>query len=184
MSRRRNGPDEDLEEIRYSYRPASGELRVLFVGESPPKWPGGFFYTGDSTLLRCMVPVLVEELGFPEEPEAFLERFRESGFYIEDFSHVRGFKPARDPDGSETRAGVERIAGLIGEEEPQVVLGVLSGKAFQGLVEDAVAASACPETPWRCLRFPFHKDPDAQDAFKYQLTRAIRDFDLGAEGAR
>lgn len=179
MSPQRNAPDLDLEEIRSSYRPASGELRVLFVGESPPRGRG-FFYAADSTLFRCMVPVLVEECGFPEEPEAFLERFREGGFYIEDFSHVRGDKPAKNPDGPEARAGVERIAELIGDEEPEVVVGVLSGKAFQGLLEEAVAASSRPETSWRCLRFPYHRDPDAQDAFKYQLTRAIRDFDLGA----
>jgi hypothetical protein len=66
---------------------------VLLLGESPP--PGrGFFYSGDSSLYRFTFPVLSEECGFPTEPTAFLSRFAEARFFLDDFSSTRGDKTA------------------------------------------------------------------------------------------
>jgi hypothetical protein len=81
--------DGELEAIRCSFRP--DKIRVLLLGESPPP-RRGFFYTRDSSLYRFTAPVLQREWNFPTEPAAFLARFAESGFFLDDFSSRRGDK--------------------------------------------------------------------------------------------
>jgi hypothetical protein len=71
---------EPLEHLRLYYRPP--EVRVLFVGESPPAG-GTFFYAADSGLYRATRDAFYEAI-----PEArsgkFLERFAAYGCYLED----------------------------------------------------------------------------------------------------
>lgn len=137
----------DLEAIRDEYRPASG-VRVLLIGESPPRgW--GFFYTANSSLSRCTVPVLVKERGFPEEPAAFLRRFAEAGFFLDDFSSKRGDKPASRAEDADVREAVARIAKAISVDGPAVIVGVL--RSLERLVAEAVELSAHPGTRWECL---------------------------------
>ncbi len=77
-SERHRMSTDDLVTIRERYRPSA--VRVLLIGESPP--PGrGFFYTGESSLFKFTVPVLVQQCGFTAEPAGFLRRFAEAGFF-------------------------------------------------------------------------------------------------------
>jgi hypothetical protein len=68
------------ERLRRRFRP--GQVRLLFIGESPPA-SGRFFYRGDSGLYRAMRSVfqLVDPAVGDEE---FLEVFRASGCYLID----------------------------------------------------------------------------------------------------
>src|SRR4051794_4067480 len=95
--RLQTGPvtEGELEAIRERYRPR-GAIRVLMLGESPPRGRG-FFYLGESSLYRFTAPVLREECGFPDGVLAFLSRFAQAGFFLDDFSPRRGDKPAARP---------------------------------------------------------------------------------------
>lgn len=159
----------DIERTRERHRPS--RIRVLMLGESPPRGRG-FFYTGDSTLFRCTVPVLVRECGFPDDQDSFLARFKEEGFYLHDFSSERGRKPVREPESGEVKASVGRVAELISCERPVVVLGLLRG--LLTLVTRSVESSDAPDTPFLCLRFPYHRDEDAKAEYQSELASALR----------
>ena len=74
---------EKIEKIRSSFQPA--EIRILFVGESPPK-TGKFFYCGNSPMAKHMKRVLRQELfpGIENSDEAFFKAFKASGCYLDD----------------------------------------------------------------------------------------------------
>lgn len=161
----------DLEAIRQAYLPPYG-IRLLLLGESPP--PGkGFFYTGDSTLFRATVPVFVEECGFPSGVTEFLPAFAGAGFFLEDFSLIQGAKPHLTPKHHEVIGTVKRLAKLVDENAPVAVVGVL--REIEGLVQRVVAESGRPDTPVRCLRFPYYKSPSAQRAYQDGLRRVLAD---------
>jgi hypothetical protein len=69
---------DDLENLRRRFRPE--RITTLFVGESPPQG-GTFFYKGDSLLYRQMKKALKE---FWTDGSDFLERFKASGFFLDD----------------------------------------------------------------------------------------------------
>jgi len=76
----RGSEDSARERLRRRYRPA--EVRLLFIGESPPA-SGRFFYQGDSGLYRAM-----RDAFLAADPlltrDRFLAAFRESGCYLID----------------------------------------------------------------------------------------------------
>lgn len=155
-----------------------GGIRVLFLGESPP--PGkGFFYTGDSTLFRTTVPVFVAKCGFPSEPARFLSAFAEGGFYLEDFSLTRGDKPHLTPDRPDVTATVNRLAKLVSEHAPVVVVGVL--REIEDLTRRVVAESERSDTPVQSLRFPHHKSQQAQREYQDGLREVVADYGCGGE---
>jgi hypothetical protein len=162
----------DLEAVRRRYLPASG-IRILLLGESPPPIRG-FFYTGDSTLFEETVTVFAEECGFPSEASDFLDRFCDAGFFVEDFSQIRGDKPANRADAPDVQAAVRRLAGLIDDQGPVAVVGLL--KRIRGLVGRTVAASAHPATPWRCLTFPYWKSENKRARYRDELRQVLRDY--------
>lgn len=161
--------DGDLEAIRGSFRPT--KIRVLLLGESPPP-RRGFFYTGDSSLYRFTAPVLQEQCGFPVEPAAFLARFAESGFFLDDFSSRRGDKPAERAGDCDVRAAVKRIAESVTTDHPTIVVGVLVGLSV--LVEAAVKASTRPDTRRQCVAFPHPKNDRGQRRYQEGLREILR----------
>jgi hypothetical protein len=135
-------------------------LRLLLLDyEAPP----GAFDGGDSGVFRWTVRALSEECGFPTEPAEFLRRFAESGSRYDCFVRT----PGEEPD-------VPRIAALIGEVEPRVVVGVMI--RLERLVREAVAMSPRPDTPWECLHFPSHRSHTARMRFHDGLRGVIREF--------
>jgi hypothetical protein len=136
-------------------------VKVLLLDDAPPA--RGSFHSGDSGVFRCLRPVLVEERGFPPEPDAFLARFTNDGFHFDYFSPA----PGGEPD-------VARIAELIRRERPRVVVGVLI--RIETLVREAVERSGRAETAWECLHFPSHRSHTARVRFQDGLRGVIRDF--------
>jgi hypothetical protein len=167
--------NEDLEAIRRGYFPPEC-IRVLLLGESPP--PGrGFFYTGDSTLFRQVVPVFKEACGFPDDDAGFfLPRFAAAGYYLDDFSPKRGDKPAARPDDRDVRAAIDRLGQLIAAQPVIGVLGLLT--SIEQLVGDAVGASD-RKVPWRCLPFPHPRNPRNQRLFRDSLLKAVNQWGCG-----
>jgi hypothetical protein len=185
QARRPRAPTEssaaptELEALRERFRPPGG-VRLLLLGSSPP--PGhGFFYKARSTVFECTRRVLVESCGFPHEAGDFLRAFAEAGFFLDDFSSVRGDKPAERPLDPDVRAGVERIAGSISEQQPLVIVGVL--QRIERLLYEAVACSGCPDTPWICLPFPNWRSDGTRKAFEAGLRQVIEDFGLNGPQA-
>jgi hypothetical protein len=164
-------PDE-VREIREKYMPPVG-IRVLLLGESPPP-RRGFFYTADSTLYRCTVPVMAAECGFPQDSLSFLVRFADAGFYLDDFSYHRGDHPHERPQSPDVITAFARLARLIDEHKPVAVIGVL--ERISGLVERTVATSTRPETPWHCLRFPHSKNRRTQELYANGLRGVLAEF--------
>jgi hypothetical protein len=162
----------ELEAVRQRYRPV-GPLHLLFLGESPP--PGrGFFYTGNSTLFRVAHPVFVRACRFPSDPDAWLTAFAETRSYLDDFSSTRGDKPHTRPNARDVRGAIQRLARLVSEGQPTVVVPVL--REIAHLAEEVVAASARPETPLRVLRFPYFRSDHAKAEFANGLAAVLREF--------
>lgn len=61
------------------------ELRVLFIGESPPTG-GTFFYDADSLLYRATRDAFVSAMPQLAVRDDFLDTFRQMGCYLEDLS--------------------------------------------------------------------------------------------------
>jgi hypothetical protein len=169
------GTPNELEALRERFRPRGGQVKLLLLGSSPP--PGqGFFYKARSTIFECTRRVLVEGYGFPREAEAFLEAFAAAGFFLEDFSPIRGDQPAERPLDPDVRAGVQRVAASITQAQPLVVVGVL--QRIERLVAEAVERSGRPETPWICLPFPNWRSDGTRKAYEAGLREVIVDFGL------
>jgi hypothetical protein len=136
-------------------------VRVLLLDDAPPR--RGSFHSGESGIFRNTLPVLVEECGFPAERDAFLRRFEEAGFGLEYFAPAPGGAP-----------DITRIAALIGQHAPNVVVGVQI--RLERLVKEAVKASSRPATPWECLHYPTHRSHTMRVRFQEGLRGVIRDF--------
>jgi hypothetical protein len=166
------GDEQSLERLRTGFRPTAG-VRILMIGESPP--PGrGFFYSGDSTLFRQTSDVMASMCGFPTDRDAFLDQFAEAGFFLEDVSPHRGDKPHTRPHADDVMDAIGRLADLVTEEEPQLVVGVL--QEIRDIVHWIVARSERPTTPWRCLTFPYYRSTSAQDAYRRGLRDVLVEF--------
>jgi hypothetical protein len=169
------GDGERLERVRARFWPAGG-VRILMIGESPP--PGrGFFYTGDSTLFHHTAEVMAAECRFPTDRDLFLRRFAAQGFFLADLSPDRGDKPHKRPDDDDVLEATRRLAGLVTEEHPQFVVGVL--REIRDLVRSVVEQSRYPDTPWRCLPFPYYRSTAAQESFRRGLQEVLVEFGCG-----
>ncbi len=165
---------ETLELTRRTFLPG-GSLRVLLIGESPPP-VRGFFYFGDSSLFRATRPVLCKKLELPHDRDAFLAGFRAAGWFLDDLSTLRGDKPHLRPESIDVLASIDRLADIVESMSPEVVVGVL--REIEALVRAVVQRPDGRETPWRCLRFPYHKDPDAVATYQQELSDVISEFRL------
>ena len=66
---------------------------MLLLGESPPRSNRPrFFYLGNSTLFQSTVPVFVARCDYPSDM-AFLSRFRDEGWFLDDFFSDPGGQP-------------------------------------------------------------------------------------------
>jgi hypothetical protein len=74
VSNKTNQPTTHMENLRQSYRPT--QITTLFVGESAPHG-GTFFYNQNSGLFREIRKAFCGK-------EAFLEDFKNKGFYLDD----------------------------------------------------------------------------------------------------
>lgn len=106
------------ERLRRRYRPR--QVRILFVGESPPA-SGRFFYSSNSGLYRALRDTFLKV--FPEiKQEQFLHSFSESGCYLVDLCG----KPVDKLDAISRRqackAGEPRLAAIVRQLRPQAIV--------------------------------------------------------------
>jgi hypothetical protein len=137
------------------------KVRVLFVGESAPAGLT-FFYSGNSTLFR-QVRKVFDEVEATEglSSNAFFERFRDLGFYLDDLC----LEPINDlPDAERVAqrvAAEPALAARIATYEPEVVIAIGKTTAAPS-VQSALLQSGLRA---RFEVLPFPGRPEHQKAF-------------------
>lgn len=103
---------DERERLRLRYRPA--HVKVLFVGESPPR-SGAFFYRGDSDLYeatKAVFEVVCRQSWAGDDPDPFLRCLRGAGCYLDDLSH-EPISHLRLKDTSKREMRLERRRGSV-----------------------------------------------------------------------
>jgi hypothetical protein len=140
------------EALRDQYRPE--DVQVLLVGESAPAG-GTFFYTADSNLFHATREAFERALGPMPHGQDFLAKFAEMSFWLYDMvDEPVNRKPGR-PRKHAVSAGVERLAALISELEPDYVVGIKT--SIEGPVKRAATIARFPAGQVRILPFPLYQ---------------------------
>ena len=163
----------DLEALRGSFRPS--DVRVLFVGESPPN-AGSFFYAGDSELYRATRDAFHRALPDSRAGD-FLQYFAASGCYLEDLSHEPINQLTNHSDGSwrkrleMRRAGEASLAQMIATSKPAVIVVLLKGIADN--VARAAAIAGYTHVERHVLTYPsrWHRH---RVAYRVELSSLVR----------
>jgi hypothetical protein len=123
--RQRRRAEETVDRLRQRYRPKT--VRALFVGESSPAG-GTHFYQANSHLYRAVRSGVGQafEVADPPEGEAFLDWFRELGFWLVDLADRPVDRMAAAERRRQVGAGVTRLATTIAESRPWRVIAVKS----------------------------------------------------------
>jgi len=125
---------EEMEELREEWNPQNigVRIKVLFVGESPPK-SGRFFYNRNS-VLYCATFCAFSRIFRIAEPE-FLEFFQKSGCYLYDVLKVPG-QEIKEVDKSTLNQAKEDLKNFIKDVKPDVVIVVHRGvyKRIEGIL--------------------------------------------------
>lgn len=136
------------EATRHAYLPQ--QLRVLFIGESPPT-DGTFFYDANSILFTATREAFTNAMPALAAETDFLQVFREAGCYLEDLSLLPIDKL---PDGEKRRARTaaipdlaRRLTGMMPSEIVVVVKGILP-HAKQALAEAGIHNVALHALPF------------------------------------
>jgi hypothetical protein len=140
----------DFEAIRKAYQPK--DIRLLFVGESPPE-SGKFFYLGSPmTTYTQRAFETAFSLVF-ETADKFLRFFQEKGCYLDDLSLIPVDGMPRQERERVLKRSVSSLAERIIAYEPEVVAVVL--KKIAKYVDEALwlAGLQCEKY---VLPFPGH----------------------------
>ena len=151
--------NKDIEMIRQSFRPE--EIRILFVGESPPVG-GTFFYCGNSQMFNNMNRVIGGHLF--ESTNNFLINFKENGCYLDDLVLSPVNKKSR---AGESERGVHKLAIRIKEYQPNYVVALL--KRIDKYVKEALEISEV-DAGYCCTPFPGNGQ---QGNFEREIKRIV-----------
>lgn len=151
MSTRAKSQSVNVETLRRKHKPA--ELRVLFVGESPPAG-GSFFYAANSKLFLAMAAAFADALGdrVPQGP-AFLGFFKEAGCYLEDLC-LEPVNHMEQPDKRRARRAGEAplAARLKAGQAPAAVIAV--AKCIEPNLARVLPQAGLAGVPFHCVSFP------------------------------
>jgi hypothetical protein len=158
------------DELRARYRPA--DVRVLFIGESPPVG-GTFFYAANSKLYaatRRAVEAAVPELVH----DPFLESFAALGCYLDDLcleavNHLKLTVSSERRERLQLRiAGEPTLAERMSEMKPDAVILMMSGIRENVRRAMKVAGVDAPTTV-----LPFPGRPEHARRFDHDLRAAL-----------
>jgi hypothetical protein len=158
-----------LEELRRSYRP--DEIRVLFVGESPPAG-GTFFYKGDSNLARYTEEAFsrVFDRTF-ERSEDFLQAFQSLGCYLDDLCLIPINKLTRAERKWHRSKSIPSLAARIRTDSPDAIVVVMQG--IRRCVQQAAGRAGLDPGPVYSVPFPAMGH---QQQYVAQLEDVLRRF--------
>jgi hypothetical protein len=162
-------PLSAAERTRRRYRPT--DIRVLFIGESPPAG-GTFFYHANSNLYNATREAFQAAIPALREEPVFLDAFERLGCYLEDLCEQPvNDLDMRDPMRLQARAdGVTPLARRMRRFSPQVVVVVM--KAIAGDATRALVASGHAEVKREELPFPARH----YDQYVQQLTTLVKSW--------
>lgn len=143
---------EVRERQRNRYRPT--DIQVLMVGESPPAGET-FFYQADSHLFHATRDAFSRAWGEMPTGSAFLELFREKGFWLYDVSPQPVNRKRGRPRKETVASGVAKLAEVIANAEPDFVIAVKT--SLEGPVRQAAALAGFPARHVRVLPFPLYQ---------------------------
>jgi hypothetical protein len=143
----------DTENLRDGYRPP--DIRVLFVGESPPA--GGTFFYAANSILYDATKVAFEHAVPELLAHDFLDDFQALGCFVDDLcltpvNQLRGSPELEQQREKERGRGEASLADRIREADPQAVAIVMKGIA--GNVGASLAAAGADGVPTRAFPFP------------------------------
>jgi hypothetical protein len=137
------------ERTRRTYTPE--ELRVLFIGESPPSG-GTFFYDANSILYFATREAFLAAAPRLGTRASFLDTFQRLGCYLEDLS-LRPIDKLPKPEKRRAReAAVPGLARRLRGLAPRLVVVVVKGIRPQ--VDDALDRAGLGAVPCEALPFP------------------------------
>jgi hypothetical protein len=143
----------NTEELRDRYRP--DDIRVLFVGESPPAG-GTFFYAANSILYDATKEAF--EAAVPDLLAGdFLDDFQALGCFVDDLcltpvNHLRGSPELEQERTQERERGQGPLADRIRNADPRAVAIVMKGIADN--VEASLADVGATGVDTRAFPFP------------------------------
>jgi hypothetical protein len=157
--------------IRRRYLPR--EVRVLFVGESPPAGET-FFYAANSNLYFGTEEAFLAAVPDLERKD-FLEEFRRLGCYLDDLcleplNHLEAGDPLRVAARAE---GQERLAEHIRIWRPKAIVVVMVAIAEN--VARANREAGLQNVRWHVLPFPSRKA--RRDRYVAELTALVTGFE-------
>lgn len=154
------------ERLRRSYRP--DDVRVLFIGESPPV-RGTFFYRANSKLHDATRDALEAAIPALRREDDFLAAFQRLGCYLDDLCLVPvNHLDLRDPKRlAERQRGVAPLARRIRPLQPKVVCIVMKG--IVSVVHQATAKAGL-DAEYEAIPFPARHRPQ----YVEQLTVLVK----------
>ena len=137
------------EQLRHRYKPIN--IRVLFVGESPPAG-GTFFYKADSNLYHFTQRAFLDVFGVAFEDKRFLDSFKSIGCYLEDLCPRAINKTNKAERKRHWVAGVESLTKCIRAAPPRAIVTVM--RAIARHVNKAACKAGVDSTQIYSLPFP------------------------------
>src|SRR4051794_40024515 len=137
------------ERTRHDHMP--DELRVLFIGESPPAG-GTFFYDANSILFTATQDAFLKAMPSLAQEKDFLRAFQRMGCYLEDLSLDPIDKLPDKVKRQARKAAVPGLARRLRGMTPTAVVIVVKGIRPQ--VEQALTKRGIVDVPVDALRFP------------------------------
>lgn len=161
-----------FEDIRLRYFP--GKVRVLFIGESPPKG-GTFFYLANSNLFKYTKEAFDNAYIKNYERKDFCNFFMSLGCFLDDLCHEPINHEERTVRLAKRKQSVPSLAERIKKYNPDAVVVVIKG--IKSNVEDAVKIAGVEKIPMYFLPFPAQGNQR-----KYVKELASTLFDLKKSG--
>ena len=165
---------EICKRIRQNYDPRkqNKDVKVLFIGESPPE-DGTFFYCANSDLYYATKKAY--ERAYDKEIPNFLKCFKYLGCYLIDFFDEPGKKI--DSSCQEFKDQINRLAQSIKDMNPRFIIVVHERVCY--CVKLALSKAKL-NTDLRCLPFPrtiqigVQSDTSNYSAYIHQLAEIIK----------
>jgi hypothetical protein len=165
---------EICKRIRQNYNPRkqNKDVKVLFIGESPPE-DGTFFYCANSDLYYATKKAY--ERAYDKEIPNFLKCFKYLGCYLIDFFDEPGKKI--DSSCQEFKDQINRLAQSIKDMNPRFIIVVHERVCY--CVKLALSKAKL-NTDLRCLPFPrtiqigVQSDTSNYSAYIHQLAEIIK----------
>lgn len=154
-----------FEDIRNRYLPT--EIKVLFIGESPP-CKGQFFYSGKPKLLTSTMEVFEDffKKDFKDNLE-FLKFFKTSDYFLDDLCH-KPINQIEDPiERNKKRSkSVKALRNRLKEYNPKKIIVIMKDKDFNKYINQAInLANLNNNIRYEALPFPRYE----RDVIRYKL---------------